>query len=221
MTKRALTGVIMASGEGSRMSYMRALTGLPKHLLPIGSSTPVSRIAKELSVFCEEVLCIVPLGLKSVFYEEFKRRELDVKVYEKEERGFRGDFIKACEKANFSNIILTVGDIVFPDGEISSFIERAEDTPDKIVIALDRRRLRILKLPTILDFRMVLASVPKDLLFEYRNINPESILSMFNIILRFITKNRIRFLLSNVLFNINTPSEYYRAKHHLQGCHER
>ena len=42
---KKLTGVILASGEGSRMSELTEKMGLPKHLFPLGGEAVIARLA--------------------------------------------------------------------------------------------------------------------------------------------------------------------------------
>ena len=115
------SGVIMASGEGSRMRFLREITGIPKHLLPVGDTTIVSRTASEMSQCCDELICIVPPHFQSHFETEFQSKGLPVRVIPKMIQGFKGDFTAASQSAKFENILLTVGDIIFPDREITAF----------------------------------------------------------------------------------------------------
>jgi CTP:molybdopterin cytidylyltransferase MocA len=216
MTGQDITGVIMASGEGSRMRFLRYATGLPKHLLPIGATTIVTRIAQEMAAVCNEVVCVTPQEFQEHFEQEFERNGLKVKVTAKTVKGFKGDYLAAYENASYRHVILTVGDLIFPDGEIKRFISTALSSPSKLVLAFDRKQLRTFKFPTIVDFRMVLAILPKAMLEAIVDVNPESFRSAFLSAARFAIKKQLRFTLVDTLFNVNNPTAYFMAKRYFE-----
>jgi len=81
-----------------------------------------------------------------------------------------------------------------------------------LVLAFDKKRLKVLKFPTIVDFRMVIAFMPKDILKFLIKLDPESPLSVLKSIIMLFVKNKIRIILARTLFNLNTPEAYEKAK---------
>lgn len=209
--KSKITGVILASGEGSRMKQLSSKMGLPKHLFPLGDTTVVSRIARELSSFCDEVICVVPEHYIKHFSENFQNKVPGVKVVTKRFKGFKGDFTAAYEEAAHRHVVITVGDLVFPDGEIRHFMERTEPFREKLIAAFDKKRLRVLTFPTIVDFRMVLACMPKDLLKMIIETDPESPLSVLRRLVKLILMDKLKLVAADTLFNLNTPESYEKA----------
>jgi len=210
--KTGTSGVIMASGEGSRMHFLREMTGLPKHLLPIGHTTIVSRTATEIAQCCDEIICITPPHFQHHFETEFHSKNLSVRVIPKTIQGFKGDFTAAAQSAKYRDILLTVGDIIFPDNEITAFKNRTDNDHNKLVLAFDKQRLRVLKFPTIVDYRMVLARMPVDILKNLIGINPEALLEVIRHSVRLLLQKQITFALVNTLFNVNTIQAYHQAK---------
>jgi molybdopterin-guanine dinucleotide biosynthesis protein A len=210
--KYKMTGVILASGEGSRMRALSKETGLPKHLFPLGKTTVISRIAQDLARFCDEVICIIPAPYITHFSKELQERIPGVRLAVKKIKGFKGDFTAAYEESKYDHILLTVGDLVFPDGEIEIFAHKADLFGEKLVLAFDRNRLRVLKFPTIIDFRMILARLPREILKTVIELDPESPVSVVKGMVRLIIKNKLRVIFSRTLFNLNTPEVYEKAK---------
>ena len=194
------------------MRFLREITGIPKHLLPVGDTTIVSRTASEMSQCCDELICIVPPHFQSHFETEFQSKGLPVRVIPKMIQGFKGDFTAASQSAKFENILLTVGDIIFPDREITAFKKSTDSAYNKLVLALDRKRLRVLKFPTIIDYRMVLARMPVEILKNLIDINPEAPFEVIRHIFRLLLTKQITFALVNTLFNVNTIDAYHKAK---------
>lgn len=194
------------------MRFLREISGLPKHLLPIGDTTIVSRTASEMALCCDELICIVPPNFQSNFENEFQDKGLSVHIVPKMIQGFKGDFTAASQSAEFDNILLTVGDIIFPDNEITAFKYRTNSARNKLVLAFDRKRLRVLKFPTIIDYRMVLARMPVEILKNLIDVNPEAPIDVVRNIFRLLLKKQITFALVNTMFNVNTIQAYHEAR---------
>jgi hypothetical protein len=90
-------------------------------------------------------------------------------------------------------------------------VNRSEKIPEKLILALDRNRLKVPHLPTIIDVRMILASIPKPMLREMIDVNPEAIGAVIKNVFFLMLKNKIKIVLANTRFNVNTPIEYHRA----------
>ncbi|MBF0366309.1 MAG: NTP transferase domain-containing protein [Oligoflexia bacterium] len=199
------TGVILASGEGSRLKTLSKTLGVPKHLFPIGNATIITRIANELHQSCDELLCITKESYLPQYREAFKLLPFAIKVISKEAPGFRGDFM-ATKEAKYDHIVLTVGDLIFPEGELTRFVTLAKSKDPKALICLDQGQLKKL------DMRIIMASYPKSLLSEVLPLNPESLASMSFAFLKNFLRGRVALALSKTLFNINTEESYQKAK---------
>ncbi|MBF0361698.1 MAG: NTP transferase domain-containing protein [Oligoflexia bacterium] len=200
------TGIILASGEGSRLKEQTKLLGVPKHLFPIGNSNIVNRLAQQFSLSCQEIICITSKEHQQIFQNNFKTLPFAVKVISKEEPGFKGDFL-ATTNAQNHHIILTMGDLIFPDGEINSFVYQTQNNNKKnqAVICLDRQQIKKI------DLRIVMCSYPKTLLEKIIPLNPESLLSVGTAFLKNFFQGNVTLNLATTLFNINTEDSYHQA----------
>jgi len=209
---KEITGIILASGEGSRMAVLSQSFGLPKHLFPLASDPgnhPVARLYNQLKEQCQEVLCIVPEKWQHAYRS---RRELDgLKIVVKTEAGFHNDFRLVLENASFAYLMLAVGDILYPDTFFSSFYYKATQAQrtsrEKIVLALEKNRL--LRLPP--DIRMLAMYGPRTTMDQLRNLNPELAASFLQHALRLLLQRRLAFTYMDSLFNLNRPEDYERA----------
>jgi molybdopterin-guanine dinucleotide biosynthesis protein A len=197
------TGIVLASGEGSRLRELSQILGLPKHLFPLGDSTSVGRIAHAMAPLCQEVLCLTRQEENALFGQKLSALPFPVRIISKEQQGFRGDFLAAFQSTS-DHIVLTVGDLIFPDGELQNFILRAQKKPEKIFLAIDAQTWKRF------DFRIVAAALPKKFLEELIPLNPESFWSIFWAFLK--NFRRVKLALVQTLFNLNTPEVYAQAK---------
>lgn len=210
------TGIILASGEGSRLKSISDELGLPKHLFPIGNQSILGHIAFELSKSCEQIIVITKDGLLEKFQDEASRLPFEVEIHSKNGTGFQGDFSAAFENSRNESIVMTVGDLVFPEGEIERFIEKADRVPNKLLLAFDRGQLIVPKFPTIVDFRLLMTAMPKSLLKEILDLNPESFKEVGGRFLKFLFAGKVKPTTQKTLFNINTPESYARARHYFE-----
>ena len=181
----------------------------PKHLFPVGDTTIVGRIAHELHQSCQQIICIVPGQQQEHFIKEFASYPFPVQVVSKEHPHFYGDFSAAYKYAQYDQIILTVGDLIFPEGAITAFIQKNKTHFNKIVLGLDSTALWGKN--KFLDFRIILTAMPKTLLQEIIHINPESFRAVFTKFCSFWVRNKVRPRFLKTLFNINTPESYQEA----------
>jgi len=206
---RKTTFIILASGEGSRLKSLTDALCIPKHLFPIGKTTITERIFAEASPLCEQLLVVTPPKWEDTFK---KKLGSPVQVSAKKGNGFQGDFLAACEQATNEHLVLTAGDIIFPDNELKKFITSAQNNPDKIFLGLDSRRILIPKFPTVVDFQIVGMAMPKRILLENISTHPESFIAMTRAFLGHLISGRMRIRMMKTLFNINTPESYEEAK---------
>ena len=200
----------MASGEGSRLKELSRILGCPKHLFSIANKTVAGRIASELSQCCNQVICITQNHHVHKFEQEFKKLPFPVEIISKKHDGFKGDFECASEKARYDHVIVTVGDIIFPEHEIINFAIKTQKKRDKFIVAFDKGQL------TKFDLRMVMFATTKTMLKEIVDLNPESYLEVIKRAFYYLLKNKTRFAFVKTLFNINTPEAYLAAKKHFE-----
>lgn len=215
--KNQTTGIILASGEGSRLRELSDSLNLPKHLFPIGETSIIGRIINDMVEVCDQIICIVPPENIEKFQKDIASTSCCVEVIAKSSPGFRGDFEAAFKATKHKHIILTVGDLVFPDGEVRKFSERVSQKPDCAFLAFDSSVLWSFKFPTFLHFRIVMASLSKDILNDILGLNPESFWSVATVFMKYFLKNRVRSTTLGTLFNINTPESYYQAKNYFDN----
>ena len=206
------TGVILASGEGSRLKEVSASLGVPKHLFPIGNTTIIERLIRDMAGVCQEILCITQKHHEELCLKMIQKNnyQIPVRIIAKTERGFGGDFL-AMHHASCEHIALTMGDLIFPDKVVSGFIAKSQDSRSKAILALDSTTIHVPRFPTIVDFRVVMAAFPKPFLQEIIGLNPESLRSMGWAVLRYLAKGQIRLSFLKTLFNVNTPQAYQQA----------
>jgi molybdopterin-guanine dinucleotide biosynthesis protein A len=209
MEPRKTTFIILASGEGSRLSSLSEGLHLPKHLFPIGRTTITERILAAASPLCEQLLVVTPPKWEDTF-----RKKLDphVHVSAKKGAGFQADFEAACKEARHEHLIVTAGDIIFADDELARFISSSQQHPEKIFLGLDSRRILIPKFQTVVDFQIVAMSMPRRILLENLSTHPESFVAMTRAFLGHLLMGKMRIRMIRTLFNINTPESYERAK---------
>ncbi len=212
MKNEGTTGVIFASGEGSRLAQLSQQLGVPKHLFPLGNSSIVERIVAELSKRCQQIVCITNAEHCAKFQQVFANSPYTVEVVAKEGQGFHGDFMTAFHKAKYDHIVLTVGDLIFDDGVLDKFVEMAQKKRSKALLTFDSERLQPLAFPPLLDFRIVATSAPRDVLREIADLDPESFWSVTARFCKFFARNRVALRFIPTLFNINTPENYLMAK---------
>jgi CTP:molybdopterin cytidylyltransferase MocA len=212
-----ITGFILASGEGSRMTSLTAKLGLPKHLLPLGNSTVTGRTIAQLNECCDQVTVIVKETESNQFQTELTKSGCKFTIATKKKAGFQGDFAAALSATQHSHAILTVGDLVFPDNAIVQFVKLASKTPDKLTLALDRDGLRKLRFPTVVDLRMVLVWLPREILAEIVDLNPENFWAVSYLLVRLLTRNKVQLCRVATLFNINRPENYLAAKNYFDA----
>lgn len=202
----------MASGEGSRLRALSKQLGLPKHLFPIGDSSIAKMTAIELSRSCDQVVCIPNPEYSEQFKKAFSDLDFPIEITPKLEDGFHGDFSAAYQAAKYEQVILTVGDLIFPTEEIGKFITKAQKHPDKIILALDSTALFTRRL----DFRMIIAAIPKAEMTNLINLDPENFWAVVKRIFKLLLKNKIRITFLKTLFNINTPESYQAAQEYFK-----
>ncbi|MEI8348023.1 MAG: NTP transferase domain-containing protein [Pseudomonadota bacterium] len=205
------TGFIFASGEGSRLKELVQSLGLPKHLFPIGNTTIAGRLATQLSNTCQEIVCVTQEAQVQQCQESFKSLPFPVKVIAKSKKGFRGDF-EALTTATHEHIVLTMGDLIFPDSEVDLFVQKSQINREQAILAFDADRIKVPRFPTVVDFRIVMTAIPKNLLSELIPLNPESFFSIGFAFVRNYFKNRVSMALVKTLYNVNTPESYEEAK---------
>ena len=207
-----LSGVILASGEGSRMRQLSAQLHLPKHLFPLGSSSVVGRLIRQMQGLCSEILIITSPAQAAVFTEHLAQisSAIPLRLQVKQTAGFRGDFA-AMAAAQQDNLLLTMGDLVFDDRMLPTLAQQTAPN----VIAIDRTT------SLHFDFRIIGGKIQKTLLTELSSVNPESFWPMLKLVARQIwhRKGKITFLPS--LFNLNTPAAYQKALAYFQQHPER
>ncbi|MBF0299654.1 MAG: NTP transferase domain-containing protein [Oligoflexia bacterium] len=205
--KYKTTAVILASGEGSRLKETTEQLGIPKHLLSIGKTNIINRLVHEFSLCCDEIICITTKQYFEQFNRNFQQFPFEVKVICKSDLGFKGDFLATANASN-EHIILTMGDLIFPLGEIDNFVKNTQKYNQKncAVICLDRGQIKKF------DFRIVMTSYPKSLLKKIIPLNPESLLSVGSAFIKNYFQGYVTLDLANTLFNINTNESYNEAK---------
>ncbi|OFZ25020.1 MAG: hypothetical protein A2381_13180 [Bdellovibrionales bacterium RIFOXYB1_FULL_37_110] len=206
------TGIIMASGEGSRLRPITQKFGLPKHLLPLGNTSSVALIIPELRKCCNQIILVCGKDEKNIFEEKISLIAPDVEIIPKDHTGFAGDYLIAHQYSKNEHIVLTVGDIVFKKHELPRIIHKVQMNFPKFTLVFDRRQI-ISKL----DFRMVAASTNKEMLQMIMQINPESFKEVSYNFIRLFLQNKVRASLADVLFNLNTPESYDLARKYFES----
>ncbi len=202
-----LTGIVLASGEGSRLQEVSQKLGLPKHLFPLGEESLIERTLKNMAPHCQQLVCITQKQFVSLFEEKLKHLPFEVQIVAKEKDGFIGDLEKARQMAQSSHILLTVGDLVFPSSAISEFIQRINIK--KINLGLDRSAINF---PKQMDLRIALVSFPKEMIELFLHINPEKHSQIIPRALKLLIQGKITVKWTRTLFNINTPDSYSEAQ---------
>ena len=205
------TGVIMASGEGSRLRPVTQLLGLPKHLLPLGKTSSVALIIHELKKCCNQIILVCGKDEKNIFEDKISSIDQKIEIIPKNNSGFAGDYLIAHQHAQNEHIVLTVGDIVFKKDELTRIIKKSQTNFPKFTLVFDHRQI-ISKL----DFRMVAASTNKEMLQMIMQINPESFKEVSSNFARLFLQNKVRAAFAEVLFNLNTPESYELAKKYFE-----
>jgi len=206
------TGVIMASGEGSRLRPVTQMLGLPKHLLPLGETSSVALIIKELKRSCNQIILVCGKDEKNIFEDKILNIDKNIEIISKDTSGFAGDYLIAYKHAKNEHIVLTVGDIVFKKDELIRIIKKSQANFPKFTLVFDRHQI-ISKL----DFRMVAASTNKEMLQMIMKINPESFKEVSSNFARLFLQNKVRAAFAEVLFNLNTPESYDLAKKYFES----
>lgn len=209
--KHKRTGVVLASGEGSRLKTLSQTLGLPKHLFPIGKTSIIGRLFLEMSQCCHQLICVVRKEHADIFRRELDKLPLQIQLVVKQEKGFKGDFLAILQAAENQEVFITVGDLIFPDLEIIHFMEKSESNNDKVILGLDKFGFSTLKFPTIFDFRIVAALLTRKVLQDILDLNPESFKDVIFRFLCYLIKNRVRPALLKTLFNVNTPESYQKV----------
>lgn len=121
-----LTGLILASGQGSRFADLsKEHGGKPKHVfeLPNGQ-TPVSRIAQSLAnAGCDRLICTIAREEFMPWFENALRNiSPKVEIVVKERPGEYTEFQQVAASINSANTIQTNGDLIFAKGVIENFV---------------------------------------------------------------------------------------------------
>ncbi len=211
------TGIILASGQGSRLRAVSEKLGIPKHLFPVGDKSLLERTATELSKHCDQIVVITKEEDREKFEQEISKFPFSVEVFVKSQDGFRGDFIEAYRCAKNKSVVITVGDLIFPDNEIAKFIKRADKACNKMVVAFDRTTIFKIRFPTVVDFRLLMAVMPKEMLKDIIELDPESPHQVLFKFLKLLIKKKLKPVLQKSLFNINTPESYESAKKYFEN----
>jgi len=203
----SLSGVILASGEGSRMRQLSAQLQLPKHLFPLGSTSVLGRLIGQMQGLCQEILIITSAAQEKVFTQHLQNitSSVPLRLLIKQENGFKGDFA-AINAAQQDNLLLTMGDLVFADHILATLAQQT--TPN--VIAIDRTTA------PHFDFRIIGGKIQKELLTQLKGINPESFWPMFKLVLGQIWQRKGKIIFLPSLFNLNTPAAYHKAVAYFQ-----
>jgi NDP-sugar pyrophosphorylase family protein len=204
------TGVILASGEGSRLKELCLSEGVPKHLLPIGKDSIISRTLKSLEKNCSELLIIVKAEHEKTFSNVLLPNFPKLRIGIKKESGFSGDFKAIDELIKTQLVIITVGDLIFPSDVVEQFTLLAQKNPNRLRLGLDSQCIKAL------DFRIVISAFPASFLSEMIQVNPESFKQVAQKLIALFLKNRVRLNFLPTLFNVNTPECYLAAKSHFR-----
>jgi molybdopterin-guanine dinucleotide biosynthesis protein A len=201
----SLTGIVLASGKGSRMEPLTKELGVPKHLLPIGEETLITRICHQLSHDCEVVLHTCPIEHEDAFKKALQDEELKVATIIARE-GFLGDFTVILKhlKQSTTRIAIVTGDLVFDDEQLKRFLEKSKKRGKTIVLGLRNGDAKLI------DPAISAISFPLDFLEEVikQNINPENIKEVILFALKQVFQRGIIIRHLPVLANINTPQDY-------------
>ena len=204
---------ILASWKWSRLETLTGKMWLPKHLLPLGDgSTPVTRLAQQMSMYMDQILCIVPTWKKELFETAFRTSwNSKVEVIERAEgwQSFFNDLqaLKNHIGDSLQNVVITTGDLVLDTFEVSKFLSGVTTREGKIDIALSPKSFKIHPLKPLITFTSLPGVLIEELLAW--SINPESTQSVLRFLLEqylFIPSMRVRFL--DALVNLNSPEDF-------------
>ena len=197
-----LSGIILASGEGSRMRQLSEQLHLPKHLFPLGPTSVVGRLIKQMQGLCQEILVITSPPHASVFKQHLASisSAVPLRLEVKQASGFRGDFM-AMAAATHPQLLLTMGDLVFSNQILATLAAQKATN----VIAIDRTT------SLHFDFRILGGKIEKELLLQLKEINPESFWPMFRLVTQQIWHRKGKIIFLPSLFNLNTPAAYQKA----------
>ena len=119
------TGLILASGRGSRMGTIP----VPKHLLKLPDGTPIiRRIATELAPLCTELFCTIRSEQdRPLFEAALAGLSPAVKLHVKQGNGEYAEIAEIAPVVTNDTIIQTNGDLIFGVGTVRAFVERHGD----------------------------------------------------------------------------------------------
>lgn len=215
-----VNGIILASGEGSRLAKKSRQFGLPKHLLPIGESSSIGMLIEEMRCCVERISIVIPEKWQRVYESAPFAGDKDIHFLMKKSGGFSEDFRLASQCSGRDWNLLAVGDIIFPAGELRKFYTKFIDSGGfnsfasrgkMLHLGLDRDRLRTLFWPTVVDVRMVAAMVHRDFFAKLQSVNPESPLAVLSFFIRGFWGRRISISPLKTRINLNTDADYTLA----------